>query len=244
MSIRNPDSGLSRVIAFLILFAGLGSLAGSFYSPFKHSLICNRADANQINCTLIKSALIGESNTELIDDLQGATVKERHSGKKTNYEVVLQTTSGEEVSLLTNPDGGSDNLASSINDFVAAPQQQTLRIQATAWRHIIYLFFAGVLSTGVCLGIILLVSIKTCTFDKSNKKVIIKKQSLVKTKQVEYPLNSLIGLQIYENYGSNKGYKIVLFFRDYQDLHLEAGAVSKRHAEKVVNKIKVFLNYK
>lgn len=261
--LQNRDANLYKFLALIPLLASLGLLFSGLSSPVRYSLSCNRTESNKTNCTITKSYLNGSSINEEIKELKSATIKEYRSGKNINYEVVLQTNVSE-VSLLTNADGGSEKLAASVNDFVALPQQSTLQLQATAWGNLISSVFGGLLMAGVCSGAILVVSIKTCTFDKNLNQVVFKEKSFIKKQELRFPLNELLAFRVerankvelrfplkailaLDGQRSDKFYKlyeIVLVFKIGESLRLVTGYASQRPADKIVGKIENFLSSK
>lgn len=238
--LQNRDATSYSFLALILLLISLGFLFSGLSSPVKDSLICHRNELNKINCNVTKLYLNGSSINETINELTGAAIKEHHSGKNKNYEVVLQTNDSE-VSLLTNPDGGSEKVASSVNDFVAAPQEQTLQLQATAWGNLIHSVFVGLLGTAGCSGVILVVSIKTCTFDKNLNQVVFKEKSLIKKQELRFPLNKISAFRVKR---ADKLYEIVLGFKTGECLCLVTGYATQRPADKLVGKIEDFLSSK
>lgn len=236
--LQNRDATSYSFIALIPLLAGLGFLFSGLSSPVKDYLICNRTESNKINCNVTKFYLNGSSINEELQELKGAAIKEHRSGKNRNYEVVLQTNDSE-VSLLTNPDGRSEKLAASINDFVALPQQSTLQLQATAWMNLTHSVFVGLLAAVACSGAILLVSIKTYTFDKSLNQVVLKEKSLINKQELALPLNKISAFRVER---ADKLYEIVLVFKTGESLRLVTGYARQRPADKIVGKIENFLS--
>lgn len=238
--LQNRDAISYSFLALFLSFAALGFLFSALSSPVKDRLICNRTESNKINCNVTKFYLNGSRINEEINELKGAAIKEHHSGKNKNYEVVLQSHVSE-VSLLTNADGGSEKLAASVNDFVALPQQSTLQLQATAWGNLIYSVFVALLATAACSGVILLVSIKTYTFDKNLNQVIFKEKSLIKKQELRFPLNKISAFRVER---ADKLYEIVLVFKTGEGLPLVTGYTTQRPVDKIVGKIENFLSSK
>lgn len=236
--LQNRDASLYRFVILIILLAGLGLLFNSLSSPVKYSLFCNRSDSNKINCNVTKFYLDGSSINEEIKVLKGATIKEYRSGKNKKYEVVLQTNASE-VYLLTDADGGREKLTASVNDFVARPQQSTLQLQVTAWINLIYSVCVGLLWTVACSVAILVVSIKTYTFDKSQNQVVLKEKSLVNKQELTVPLNQISAFRVEK---ADKLYEIVLVFKTGACWRLVTGHARQRPVNKIVGKIENFLS--
>lgn len=236
--LQNRDATSYSFITLIPLLAGLGFLFSGLSSPVKNHLICNRTESNTINCNVTKFYLNGSRINEEINELKGAAIKEHRSGKNKNYEVVLQTNDSE-VSLLTNADGGSEKLAASINDFAALPQQSTLELQATAWRNLTYSVSVGLMATAVCSVAILVVSIKTYTFDKNLNQVVLKEKSLINKQELTFPLHQISAFRVEK---ADKLYEIVLVFKTGACWRLVTGYTRQRPVNKIVGKIENFLS--
>jgi hypothetical protein len=236
--LQNRDATSYSFFALIVLLGGLGVLFIELSSPIRYSLICNRTESNKINCNVTKSYLNGSSINEEIKDLKGATIKEYRSGKNTNYEVVLQTNVSE-VFLLKNADGGREKLTASVNDFVALPQQSTLQLQATAWGNLTHSVCAGLMAIAACSVAILVVSIKTYTFDKNLNQVVLKEKSLINKQELTFPLNQISAFRVEK---ADKLYEIILVFKTGACWHLVTGHARKRPVNKIVGKIENFLS--
>ena len=235
--LQNRDAKSFCIIGLILLGISFGFLFRGLSSPVKDSLICNRAESNKINCSLTKFYLNGSRTNKKINELKGAAIKEHHSGRKKNYEVILQTKVSE-VSLLTNADGGSQKLVTSVNDFVALPQQSTLQLQATAWGNLIHSIFVVLLGFGACSGVILVASIKTCTFDKNLNQVIFQEKSLIKKQELRFPLDKILALRVQK---ADRAYNVILAFKNSECLRLVTASIIQRPAVKIVEKIENFL---
>lgn len=236
--LQNRDANLYRFVGLILLLAALGVSFTSLSSPIKYNLICNHTGSNKLNCKVTKLYLNGSSINEEIKELKGAAIKEYRSGKTRNYEVILQTNVSE-VFLLKNADGGREKLVATVNDFVALPQQATLQLQVTTWINLIYSVCVGFLWTVGYSMAILVVSIKTYTFDKNLNQVVLKEKSLINKQELSFPLNEISAFRVER---AKKLYEIVLVFKTGKCLRLVTGYGRQRPADKIVGKIENFLS--
>ena len=95
------------------------------------------------------------------------------------------------------------------------------------------------MAIAVCSVAILVVSIKTYTFDKNLNQVVLKEKSLVNKQELTVPLNQISAFRVEK---ADKLYEIVLVFKTGACWRLVTGYARERPVNKIIEKIENFLS--
>ncbi len=171
------------------LFMALG-LFGLAFDYHKATLICQRLQAKQGSCQIVRSNLLGSKIQEIeLASLQGAKVQ--RCGYKTR--VVLLTSVGN-VPFTANSTnwGNQDAVASDINFFVKNAKDRLLRLsQDDRW-----LGWTGVIFLLAAAAVIVLRNNETYSFDGMLNTLTVKQQGLLARKVIEYSLCEIYGVEV------------------------------------------------
>ncbi|MEG4395195.1 hypothetical protein [Microcoleus sp. BROC3] len=166
---------------------------GLFWLTFdyhKTTLSCQRLQAKQGNCQLVRSNLLGSNIQEIqLASLRGAKVEK--SGYKSR--VVLLTSVGD-VPFTANSTtwGNKDAVASDINFFVKNAKNRWLRLsQDDRW-----LGWIGGIFLLAAVGAIVLRNRETYSFDGTLNTLTIKQQGLLVRKVITHSLCEIYGVEV------------------------------------------------
>ncbi|MEP6514668.1 hypothetical protein [Microcoleus vaginatus] len=171
------------------LFMAFG-LFGLAFDYHKATLSCQRLQAKQGSCQLVRSNLLGSKIQEIeLASLQGAKVQ--RCGYKTR--VVLLTSVGYVPFTANSPNWGSqDAVASDINFFVKNAKDRLLRLsQEDRW-----LGWTGGIFLLAAAAVILLRNNETYSFDGNLNTLTVKQQGLLARKVIEYSLCEIYGVEV------------------------------------------------
>ncbi|MEG4409044.1 hypothetical protein [Microcoleus sp. MON2_D5] len=171
------------------LFIALG-LFGLAFDYHKATLICQRLQAKQGTCQIVRSNLLGSKIQEIeLASLQGAKVQ--RCGYKTR--VVLLTSVGYVPFTANSPNWGSqDAVASDINFFVKNAKDRLLRLsQEDRW-----LGWTGGIFLLAAAAVIVLRNNETYSFDGNLNTLTVKQQGLFARKVIEYSLCEIYGVEV------------------------------------------------
>lgn len=171
------------------LFMALG-LFGLAFDYHKATLICQRLQAKQGSCQIVRSNLLGSKIQEIeLASLQGAKVQ--RCGYKTR--VVLLTSVGN-VPFTANSTnwGNQDAVASDINFFVKNAKDRLLRLsQDERW-----LGWTGGIFLLAAAAVIVLRNNETYSFDGILNTLTVKQRGLLARKVIEYSLCEIYGVEV------------------------------------------------
>ncbi|MEG4230148.1 hypothetical protein QUA35_28620 [Microcoleus sp. N9_B2] len=171
------------------LFMALG-LFGLAFDYHKATLICQRLQAKQGSCQIVRSNLLGSKIQEIeLASLQGAKVQ--RCGYKTR--VVLLTSVGNVPFTANSTNWGTqDAVASDINFFVKNAKDRLLRLsQDDRW-----LGWTGVIFLLAAAAVIVLRNNETYSFDGMLNTLTVKQQGLLARKVIEYSLCEIYGVEV------------------------------------------------
>ncbi|MEG4057519.1 MULTISPECIES: hypothetical protein [unclassified Microcoleus] len=171
------------------LFIAFG-LFGLAFDYHKATLSCQRLQAKQGNCQLVRSNLLGSNIKEIeLASLQGAKVQ--RCGYKTR--VVLLTSVGYVPFTANSTNWGSqDAVASDINFYVKNAKDRLLRLsQEDRW-----LGWTGGIFLLAAAAVIVLRNNETYSFDGNLKTLTVKQQGLLARKVIEYSLCEIYGVEV------------------------------------------------
>ncbi|MEG4278817.1 hypothetical protein QUA62_15230 [Microcoleus sp. MON1_C1] len=171
------------------LFIALG-LFGLAFDYHKATLSCQRLQAKQGSCQIVRSNLLGSKIQEIeLASLQGAKVQ--RCGYKTR--VVLLTSVGNVPFTANSTNWGTqDAVASDINFFVNNAKKRLLRLsQEDRW-----LGWTGGIFLLAAAAVIVLRNNETYSFDGNLNTLTVKQQGLLGRKVVEYSLCEIYGVEV------------------------------------------------
>ncbi|MEG4343394.1 hypothetical protein QUB70_08900 [Microcoleus sp. A003_D6] len=166
---------------------------GLFWLTFdyhKTTLSCQRLQAKQGNCQIVRSNLLGSKIQKIeLASLQGAKVQ--RSGYKTR--VVLLTSVGNVPFTANSTNWGTqDAVASDINFFVKNAKHRLLRLSQEdrwwGWTGGIFLLAA--------VAAIVLRNNETYSFDGNLNTLTVKQRGLLARKVIEYSLCEIYGVEV------------------------------------------------
>lgn len=183
----------------IFLFGVFFVIAGLFPIVFiakTHSFTCQRIDPKQGMCNLEESGLLGSSTTSIpLNALQGANVQESDD----TYKVVISTSQGSLPLTSYSSSGVSEKEtdASQINAFVQDSSQRSLIIRKdTRWLGYLIGGIFILVGGGLVVG---LAGITTLSFDKSGNIMTLKRQKLIGTEIITYPISQISGVKLESN---------------------------------------------
>jgi hypothetical protein len=171
------------------LFMAFG-LFGLAFDDHKATLSCQRLQAKQGSCQIVRSNLLGSKIQEIeLASLQGAKVQ--RCGYKTR--VVLLTSVGNVPFTANSTNWGTqDAVASDINFFVKNAKDRLLRLSQDdrwlAWTGGIFLLAAA--------AVIVLRNNETYSFDGNLNTLTVKQRGLLARKVIEYSLCEIYGVEV------------------------------------------------
>ncbi|MBD1814397.1 hypothetical protein NDA07_02690 [Microcoleus vaginatus DQ-U2] len=171
------------------LFIALG-LFGLAFDYHKATLSCQRLQAKQGSCQIVRSNLLGSKTQEIeLASLRGAKVQ--RCGYKTR--VILLTSVGNVPFTANSPNWGSqDAVASDINFFVKNAKDRLLRLsQEDRW-----LGWTGGIFLLAAAAVIVLRNNETYSFDGNLNTLTVKQQGLFARKVIEYSLWEIYGVEV------------------------------------------------
>ncbi|MEG4075768.1 hypothetical protein QUA30_24025 [Microcoleus sp. Pol14C2] len=171
------------------LFMAFG-LFGLAFDYHKATLSCQRLQAKQGSCQIVRSNLLGSKIQEIeLASLQGAKVQ--RCGYKTR--VVLLTSVGN-VPFTPNSTnwGTQDAVASDINFYVKNAKDRLLRLsQEDRW-----LGWTGGIFLLAAAAVIVLRNNETYSFDGNLNTLTVKQRGLLARKVMEYSLCEIYGVEV------------------------------------------------
>ncbi len=171
------------------LFIALG-LFGLAFDYHKATLSCQRLQAKQGTCQIVRSNLLGSKIQEIeLASLRGAKVQ--RCGYKTR--VVLLTSVGNVPFTANSTNWGSqDAVASDINFFVKNAKDRLLRLsQEDRW-----LGWTGGIFLLAAAAVIVLRNNETYSFDGTLNTLTVKQRGLLGRKVIEYSLCEIYGVEV------------------------------------------------
>lgn len=171
------------------LFIALG-LFGLAFDYHKATLSCQRLQAKQGSCQIVRSNLLGSKIQEIeLASLRGAKVQ--RCGYKTR--VVLLTSVGNVPFTANSTNWGTqDAVASDINFFVNNAKKRLLRLsQDERW-----LRWTGGIFLLAAAAVIVLRNNETYSFDGNLNTLTVKQQGLFARKVIEYSLCEIYGVEV------------------------------------------------
>ena len=171
------------------LFMAFG-LFGLAFDYHKATLSCQRLQAKQGSCQIVRSNLLGSKIQEIeLASLRGAKVQ--RSGYKTR--VVLLTSVGYVPFTANSTNWGTqDAVASDINFFVKNAKDRLLRLsQEDRW-----LGWTGGIFLLAAVAVIVLRNNETYSFDGNLNTLTVKQQGLLARKVIEYSLCEIYGVEV------------------------------------------------
>ncbi|MEG4493896.1 hypothetical protein [Microcoleus sp. D3_18_C4] len=166
---------------------GLISLTFDYHAA---SLSCQRLQAKQGKCQIVRSNLLGSNIKEIeLDSLRGAKVE--RCGYKTR--VVLLTSVGNVPFTANSTNWGTQNaVASDINFFVKNAKNRLLRLsQDDRW-----LGWTGGIFLLAGIGVIVLRNNEIYSFDGTLNTLTVKQRGLLARKVTEYSLCEIYGVEV------------------------------------------------
>ncbi|MEG4076236.1 hypothetical protein [Microcoleus sp. Pol14D6] len=166
---------------------GLISLTFDYHAA---TLSCQRLQAKQGNCQIVRSNLLGSNIKEIeLASLQGAKVE--RCGYKTR--VVLLTSVGNVPFTANSTNWGTqDAVASDINFFVKNAKDRLLRLsQDDRW-----LGWTGGIFLLAGIAAIFLRNNETYSFDETLNTLTVKQRGLLARKVTEYSLGEIYGVEV------------------------------------------------
>ncbi|MEP6488330.1 hypothetical protein NDI43_05970 [Microcoleus vaginatus GB2-A3] len=171
------------------LFIALGLFGLAFDYP-KATLSCQRLQAKQGSCQIVRSNLLGSKIQEIeLASLRGAKVQ--RCGYKTR--VVLLTSVGNVPFTANSTNWGTqDAVASDINFFVNNAKKRLLRLsQDERW-----LRWTGGIFLLAAAAVIVLRNNEIYSFDGNLNTLTVKQQGLFARKVIEYSLCEIYGVEV------------------------------------------------
>ncbi|MEG4352411.1 hypothetical protein QUA70_10060 [Microcoleus sp. LAD1_D5] len=171
------------------LFMAFG-LFGLAFDYHKATLSCQRLQAKQGSCQLVRSNLLGSKLQEIeLASLRGAKVQ--RCGYKTR--VVLLTSVGHVPFTANSTNWGTqDAVASDINFFVKNAKDRLLRLsQEDHW-----LGWTGGIFLLAAVGAIVLRNNETYSFDGTLNTLTVKQRGLLARKVIQYSLCEIYGVEV------------------------------------------------
>ncbi|WP_333129248.1 hypothetical protein [Microcoleus sp. Pol11C3] len=166
---------------------GLISLTFDYHAA---TLSCQRLQAKQGKCQIVRSNLLGSKIQEIeLASLQGAKVQ--RCGYKTR--VVLLTSVGNVPFTANSTNWGTqDAVASDINFFVKNAKDQLLRLsQDERW-----LGWTGGIFLLAAVAVLVLRNNETYSFDETLNTLTVKQRGLLARKVMEYSLGDIYGVEV------------------------------------------------
>ncbi|MEG4027619.1 MULTISPECIES: hypothetical protein [unclassified Microcoleus] len=171
----------------LFMTLGLISLTFDYHAA---SLSCQRLQAKQGKCQIVRSNLLGSNIKEIeLDSLRGAKVE--RCGYKTR--VVLLTSVGNVPFTANSTNWGTQNaVASDINFFVKNAKNRLLRLsQDDRW-----LGWTGGIFLLAGIAVIVLRNNEIYSFDGTLNTLTVKQRGLLARKVTEYSLCEIYGVEV------------------------------------------------
>ncbi|MEG3919646.1 hypothetical protein QUA07_10935 [Microcoleus sp. T3_A4] len=171
----------------LFMTFGLISLTFDYHAA---SLSCQRLQAKQGKCQIVRSNLLGSNIKEIeLDSLRGAKVE--RCGYKTR--VVLLTSVGNVPFTANSTNWGTQNaVASDINFFVKNAKNRLLRLsQDERW-----LGWTGGIFLLAGIAVIVLRNNEIYSFDGTLNTLTVKQRGLLAHKVIEYSLCDIYGVEV------------------------------------------------
>ncbi|MEG4070586.1 hypothetical protein QUA42_25125 [Microcoleus sp. Pol11C2] len=171
------------------LFIAFG-LFGLAFDYHKATLSCQRLQAKQGNCQLVRSNLLGSNTQEIkLASLRGAKVQ--RCGYKTR--VILLTSVGYVPFTANSTNWGTqDAVASDINFYVKNAKDRLLRLsQEDRW-----LGWTGGIFLLAAAAVIVLRNNETYSFDGNLNTLTVKQRGLLARKVIEYSLCEIYGVEV------------------------------------------------
>ncbi|MEG4251586.1 hypothetical protein QUB37_10190 [Microcoleus sp. AT3-A2] len=171
----------------LFMAVGLISVTFDYHAA---TLSCQRLQAKQGNCQLVRSNLLGSNIKEIeLASLRGAKVE--RCGYKTR--VVLLTSIGNVPFTANSTNWGTqDAVASDINFYVKNAKDRLLRLsQEDRW-----LGWTGGIFLLTAIAVIVLRNNETYSFDGTLNTLTVKQRGLLARKVMEYSLCEIYGVEV------------------------------------------------
>jgi hypothetical protein len=172
----------------LFMIFGLISLTFDYHAA---SLSCQRLQAKQGKCQIVRSNLLGSNIKEIeLASLRGAKVE--RCGYKTR--VVLLTSVGNVPFTANSTNWGTQNaVASDINFFVKNAKNRLLRLsQDERW-----LGWTGGIFLLTGIAALVLRNNETYSFDETLNTLTVKQRSLLASTVIQYSLCEIYGVEVY-----------------------------------------------
>jgi hypothetical protein len=206
------------------------------------NLSCNRLEASQGMCQLVRSNLLGRQNIRIpLNKFHGAKVEKNSGEDSDTYRVVIHTNNGEEP-LTRQSDSDFDEkqaIVVEINNFIKNPRQKSLVVEQDT-RLSMYLV-GGLIAACGFLVIILGATFITYTFDKTLNHFILKRQSLFGTKIIQHQIQEIKDVEL--KYDSeNSGSLISLILVSGDRVPFTRWYTNEGNEEEAVLSIRKFLN--
>ncbi|AFZ08452.1 hypothetical protein Osc7112_4124 [Oscillatoria nigro-viridis PCC 7112] len=187
----------------LFMIFGLISLTFDYHAA---SLSCQRLQAKQGKCQIVRSNLLGSNIKEIeLASLRGAKVE--RCGYKTR--VVLLTSVGNVPFTANSPNWGTqDAVASDINFFVKNAKNRLLRLsQDERW-----LGWTGGIFLLTGIAAIVLRNNETYSFDETLNTLTVKQRGLLASTVIQYSLCEIYGVEVdrTEDRGNDIWYEVRL----------------------------------
>jgi hypothetical protein len=151
----------------------------------------------------VTSGLLGLNSKRIIpvNTLRGATVEESEDDEGISYRVIILTTGDKVPFTYYYSNSGFDDkqaIASHIEEFVKNPQITSLKEEQNDLSFFDFFWWCIILA----VGILLMIPVVTCIFDKTLNTLTIKRQGLLGTKVIEHRLDEIKDVLIEEGDGT------------------------------------------
>lgn len=216
-------------MGILVGLQGIIVLVWTLSSPTSDTLSCTRTQKAQVNCELTTRLLLGQQNTRSIPNLQGASLNDASFlGSKTARASLITAT--DSIQLPVMPIWTAKSTVAQVNQFLKTPATPALWITENDQSG----HFVGIISLPWILSgvYLLLLPIRTATFDKQMRQMRLKTQNLLGTKIIDQSISLPFSLEV-KYYGRN--YYLML------DKLSLSNFGDKKHLEEIASQIRDFL---